>query len=949
MAAHMNFKIVLSRLLFFLFFIPSAASTQNTTAGIRQNIDLSGQWQFRIDYKNTGITDNWSRISFDDSITLPGTLDENKKGHLNQDSVDGHLNRVYNYYGPAWFKKEVIIPESWNGKHIELIMERTKVSHVWLDSTYLGTNNTIFSKQVYSLIGIAQAGKHLLTIMVDNTEKLVPVAGSHAYSEDTQTNWNGIIGQFCLEASNLTRIEMLRVYPDIHSKQIRVRLKISNPEILSRAAELKLSAESWNTSQPHRINTKTYPLNLTTPDSMVDIIYALGDETQLWSEFSPVLYRLSVALDDMDKVLDNMNVDFGMCEFKTKGTQFIVNGTTTFLRGRHDACVFPLTGYPPMDTTGWMRMFQIVKSYGLNHVRFHTWCPPEAAFKAASILGIYLQPELPMWWSFRGDDSSQVAFMLKEGTHILDNYGNQPSFIMFALGNEVYQDRKYMKGMLDKLREYDNRHLYAQGSNNFGGNPSLAAGDDYWTTFRTALEKPDCCTDVRSSISFVDAKDGGILNTLTPSTSFTYSNAIKSSPIPIIGHETGQYQVYPNFSEIPKYTGVLKPWNLELYKKRLEEKGMGDQVYDFFKASGALSVLCYRADIETALRTPGFGGFQLLDLQDYPGQGTALVGILDAFMDSKGLITPTEFRQFCDEVVVLLFMDKYCWTNKELFNAEIKIANYSASALTGRMINWSLISALDGKVIHTGKILKGNITQGGITSAGTIQCNLKNIQKAQKVLVNINIDGTHFNTTYPIWIYPVIEKVNVPQTITETTELSTDIMEQLTNGKNILLFPEFKSIEKRSVPGMFIPEFWNYAMFTGFAKQNNRGFSPGTMGILTQPSLPLFNDFPTEFYTNWQWWSIMKNSRPLILDGMNRNYRPLVQVIDNINRNYKLGLIFEFKVGKGRLLVCTANLPAMTDKPEACQLYSSILKYMNSKKFNPSEKISPDELMKLLY
>jgi hypothetical protein len=945
----MNTKISLGIFLSF-FLLPSIILPQIIPGkNVRELIDLHGQWQFSTDGKNVGISEQWFQRSFTDSIILPGTLDENHKGYVNRDTVDGHLNRAYKYYGPAWFKKEVVIPDSWIGKHVELIMERTKVSHVWFDTTYVGTNNTLFSKQVFNLSGILQTGKHTLTIMIDNTEKLVPVAGSHAYSEDTQTNWNGIIGQFCLSASNQIRIETVRVYPDVHAKLARVIIRLNNPRIALHEAAIGLRAVSWNTSEVHSVGAKKYPLSLATFDTTVELIYPIGDGMQLWSEFSPVLYDLSVTLESNENILDKANIDFGMCEFKTKGTQFTVNDKITFLRGRHDACVFPLTGYPPMDLAGWIRMFSTVKQYGLNHVRFHTWCPPEAAFRVASILGIYLQPELPIWYSFKGEDTSQVAFMLKEGTTILDTYGNHPSFTMFALGNEVYQDRTYMKRILDTLRAYDSRHLYAQGSNNFGGNPSLAQDDDYWTTFRTANEKQDCSSDVRASISFVDSREGGILNTLRPSTMYTYSKAIANSPIPVIGHEIGQYQIYPNFNELPKYTGVLKPWNLELYKKRLEEKGMGEQAYDFFNASGILSLLCYRADIETALRTPGFGGFQLLDLQDYPGQGTALVGVLDAFMDSKGLITPDEFRQFCDETVILLAMDKYCWTNNESFKGLIEIAHYGDTALTNRTVNWRMISTRTGELLKAGRIINRDIAQGGITSAGFIECDLKDINKAEEVLITINIEGTTIRTFYQIWIYPPAKKVKVPPTVTVATKLDSRIIKQLTSGRNVLLFPELKSIEKKSVPGMFISEFWNYAMFTGFAKQNKRGFSPGTLGILTQPSLPLFNDFPTEFFTNWQWWSILKNSRPLILDGTNKNYRPLVQVIDNMNRNYKLGLIFEFKVGKGKLLVCTTHLPSMTDKPEACQLYSSIINYMNSEHFFPSEEISSETVMKLLY
>jgi len=170
----------------------------------------------------------------------------------------------------------------------------------------------------------------------------------------------------------------------------------------------------------------------------------------------------------------------------------------------------------------------------------------------------------------------------------------------------------------------------------------------------------------------------------------------------VIGHETGQFQVYPNFREIEKYTGVLKARNFEIYQRRLKDAGMLDQADDFVRASGALSVLCYREDMETALRTPGFGGFQLLDLQDFPGQGTALVGILDAFMESKGLITPEKWRNFCNDVVPLARLEKYTWTNAEEFSARLQVANYSNRNYTDTPLHWQLVDQ-SGHIINQGK------------------------------------------------------------------------------------------------------------------------------------------------------------------------------------------------------------------------------------------------------
>jgi hypothetical protein len=913
----------------------------------RTIFDLSGVWQCRLDENRTGIAEMWDSKYYTDSVKLPGTLDENMKGRLNHDTTDLCLNRVYQFYGAAWFKKEIEVPAGWDNRHIELIMERTKVTRVWLDTSYMGTSNNILSKQVYDLTDKLTPGRHILTIMADNDIRLVPVAGSHAYGEDTQINWNGILGKFCLEISGRSRIKQVKVFPDIHKKSIKIQLTTILSGDTPGSHTITLRAEARNTSGKHRVRAKTFTLNFSPGENKSELVYEIGSDAQLWSEFNPVLYNLSVTLSRKGETLDKRTVSFGLREFSTIGTNFSINGIKTFLRGKHDGCVFPLTGHPPMDTAGWARVFRIAKSYGINHYRFHSWCPPEAAFTAADACGIYLQPELPIWWSFRAHDSCQVAFMMNEGYNMLDDYGNHASFVMMSLGNEIFQDRQVLKQMVRDFREYDDRHLYAQGSNNWLSDPMPADGDDYWTTFRTGKEKPDCSTDVRASSSFTDAEQGGILNTFYPSSDKTFSEAIRNIPVPVIGHEAGQYQVYPNFSQISKYTGVLKPWNLEIFRKRLAEKGMLNQADLFFLASGKLSAICYRDEIEMALRTPGFGGFQLLDLQDYPGQGTALVGMLDAFMDSKGLITPEEFRQFCNDVVILVAMKKYCWFSNEIFTAEIRIANFGPSALKNKNIIWKL-ACENSKVYHSGNISSKMIPQGEITTIQEIRQNLNNPGKAAKFRLEVQIEGTVYKTQYPVWIFPSDISTEVPGEILVSRRLSREVMAQLERGGRVLLFPDFKANEKNMVEGMYITDFWNWGMFKRISEQYHKKVSPGTMGLLIDPSHPLFVGFPTDYHSDRQWWIIVKNSCPVIIDDAPAGYRPIVQVIDNIGRNHKLGLIFEFKAGKGKILVCASNLPAINSKPEARQLYACILEYMQSEDFEPETEISMDNIQNLL-
>ena len=91
-----------------------------------------------------------------------------------------------------------------------------------------------------------------------------------------------------------------------------------------------------------------------------------------------------------------------------------------------------------MDTASWLAYFRKIKEYGLNHVRFHSWCPPEACFEAADIEGIYLQPELPIWGTFNEKEVELMHFLHDDGEAIQREYSAHPSFAMFGLGNELW-------------------------------------------------------------------------------------------------------------------------------------------------------------------------------------------------------------------------------------------------------------------------------------------------------------------------------------------------------------------------------------------------------------------------------------------------------------------------------------------------------------------------------
>lgn len=825
-----------------------------------QSISLAGEWNVELGKSGSAFAKSKRASQGEEKrAILPGTIDTNHLGFAPKDTMETtHLTRLYAYKGAARYSRTINIPKDWKKKPVELFLERTRPTWVYVDGELVDSCNFISTPQRYLLPKKVKPGKHLLEIVVDNGRGVPEqvYGSSHAYTEDTQTNWNGIIGRIELQLASFTDCK---------------------------------STETLAGAIPSR--SVDSPSALQMPDFAKD--------------------------------------------FHIKGAHFYANGHRIFLRGKHDAAVWPLTGHVEMSVEGWMKYLGTCKKYGINHVRFHSWCPPEAAFVAADSLGIYLQPELPFWGSFDKKDERLMAFLHQEGENILREYGHHPSFRMMALGNELWGDIDKMKEFVDDFRKIAPDKYYTFGSNYYLGYQGIKEGMDYFTTCRIGGEGwGKYNTHTRGSFSFADAYDGGMINHFHPNSTMNFDEACDKAGIPIISHETGQFQTYPDYREMKKYTGVLHPYNLEVFRRRLTAAGMLSQADDFHKASGLWSVKLYKADIEMDLRTRNMAGFQLLDIQDYPGQGSAFVGILDAFMESKGITTSEEWRQWCSPVVPLLEMKKFCFEDGEKIQAKVKVANYGGTSLYGKKLMWKIGDAEGVMNIFT--------YDEGLIDVGILDEEIS-ADKPAKLNVSLNIEGTEARNSYELWVYP--KKALEKKGIIIARDLNQEVVKVLEKGGKVLWMPDSLPY---TVGGLFQTDYWNYRMFKTICENNKKKVSPGTLGILTNPEHPIFKGFPTEMHTNWQWFPVIKESHPLVLDNFAKDYRPIVQVIDNIERNHKLGLVMEWKVGAGKLLVCMSDLEKAAKYPEGKAFYQSVLSYMRSADFNPSAEITVDELKKKL-
>jgi hypothetical protein len=879
-----------------------------------ESAPLEGMWDFRLDPQNVGLREKWfERLPAPaknavKSIRLPGTTDEARAGLPNPKppNLDG-LYRSNQYAGPAWYAREIEIPAAWKGKVVSLSLERVHwVTQVWLDGKPLGAQDSLIAPHVYDLRFDATPGRHRLTLRIDNTKKIDLGGFTSIYYEGTQTNWNGVVGRIELAAHDPLWIESQQVYPK-NDGTVRVELSFRNERFdrIHVNTDITISEKStgkvvgrWGGGIKVREGLTDDQRRTLCAHLTKTALMRLDTPPKLWSEFSPDLYvvKTEIRTQSQPAMSDTAETTFGFRELAVRGTQFTMNGRPLLLRGTLECGIFPLTGHPPTDVPAWQRIYQIMKSYGLNFIRFHSWCPPEAAFAAADLEGVMIQAEGPQANIDAGSDPARDAFIEQEFQRMVRTYGNHPSFCLMTLGNEYGGKDSLLSRWIDMLIKEDPRHLYS----------SPSAGQT--TANRQYTE-------------------GGPRGIHGPGTDADFRDAVAQQDRPLMGHEIGQWTFYPDFQEIKKYSGVLRARNFEIVRNDLARKGMLDLAPRFLQATGQHAVLLYKEEIEVLLRTPGHAGFSLLDLHDYPGQGTALIGPLDPFWDSKGFVAPETHRQYCGPTVPLLRMPKRAYTADESFWAAVEIAHFGPHDLA-RVRPWWTIKDQQGRLVAEGTLPMVNIPTGKLTPLGSIRAALAKAAAPAKLTVTVAAGCAN---QWDIWVYPSKVSTEPPPGVLVTHDWDDATRAALAAGKRVLLFPRLKNLS-HSLRGQFLPVFWSPIWFP--TQQ------PNTMGILCDPAHPALARFPTEFYSNWQWYDLIEHSRSLILDETPAQFRPIVAVIDNFSRNHKLGNLLEARVGPGRLLVCAIDLAGpLEHRPAARQLRSSLYAYAGSEKFQPAQEL----------
>lgn len=900
-----------------------------------QPIDLSGVWRFKVDREANGIAEKWYSKKLDDAILLPASMPERLKGdfvtlstqwtgslydssfffypRLEKYRQPGNVKFSFfltpdrHYVGVAWYQRDIEIPAAWKGRKITLFFERPHIeSRVWIDSKEVGMQNSLSTPHVFDLSAVAP-GKHTISVAVDNRIKEINVGiDSHSITDQTQGNWNGIVGKMELRVQDEVFFDDIQVFPQLTDKSAVVKMAIKSLKNAPRKGVIRLRAKSFNSPKTHETSTVTVPFSISNGEGVVEATLPFGDGMLTWDEFDPALYMLEAQLES-GKLRDARKVQLGIREFSINGTYFYVNGRKTMLRGTVENCLFPRTGYAPTDVEAWRRIFSIARSFGLNHMRFHSYCPPEAAFIAADIAGFYLQSEGPSWPNHSttlGNGKPSDKYIMDETIAQSKAYGNYASFCMLACGNEpAGRWVPWVSNFVDYWKKTDSRRVYTGAS--VGQSWAWQPHSQY----------------------HVKAGARGLSWGELPESRSNYSPRIDTVRQPYVAHEMGQWCVFPNFDEIRKYTGVNKAKNFELFKEDLADHDMGDLGRLFMMASGKLQALCYKHEVEKTLRTPGYAGFQLLALNDYSGQGTALVGVTDAFWDEKGYITAAEFRKFCNATVLLAKMHKFVFSGTDTVEAEIETAHFGRQPLKNASILWKIKDVKFNRVAAEGTLYANEIPIGNGNTVGKIRF-APDVRTAARFNLEVSIKGEEIANDWDFWVYPKLQGAADAGNVHITDTLDGKALSILSDGGKVLLLTAGKVSYGKSVAQRMTPVFWNTSWFKMRA--------PHTTGFLVNPSHRIFDLFPTEYHSQLQWWELVHDAQVMLLSDFPKGFQPIIQPIDTWFLNRKLGMLFEAKVNGGKLVASSADLTRkLSERIVARQLLESILRYMNSDYFRP--------------
>jgi beta-galactosidase len=848
----------------------------------RPFLDLSGEWEFRMDPEDRGRAERWfeADTAFDRKIRVPGAwnaegvafeserllreYEERRLNGTNLPGADRESQKLFSVFpGPAWYRRTIEIPAGWRGRVPWLVFGGVhRAADVWVNGCFAGAHSSYLTPFRVDLSAWAKAGdRATVTVRVDarRNKAVDPLLGCLDTLDFLYITWGGIHRPVTLEATGACRIEHVFAIPHVADSTVEVQVEPAIP------VELEVLDAGGD-----RVARGASPLRI--PDA------------KLWSPQSPALYTLRVTAPGQDTVTTR----FGMRELKVEGGRFVLNGRPLFLRGYGDDCIFPNTIAPPVDREEYRRRLSIARDFGFNYVRHHSWVPPPEYLDVADEMGMMVQPEFPIAyrWDLASTPEARQVY-LDEWRGVIKANRNHPSIVAWCMGNEQYDSFPEAPEMYRIARETD---------------PTRAVIDSDGCGFKH---------QDRSTLDFlvVQFGEGG---------SIGLGDGKYSIPAdvrkPVICHEMGYFVTLHDLSQIDLFRGGLRPYWLLATRELAGKQGVTGEYPKWLAASYRLQAACLKTNIEAARRSR-LSGMSVWLFQDYPN---CAEGVVDMFWRPKGL-SAVQFRVFNAPTVLLLDAPRRSYRTGETAELKILVSRFEDAPDDAAELRWGLWSG--NRELQSGGRKGVRVTAEGVQDLLSVPVLMPAGPKAERLTFKVELAGhARFENEWDLWVFPDGGAEGTPSNLVVTSSLDPGTLDGLEQGGRVLLLE----------PDPVFPTEKTHYRLSSWE-------GGGPSGTLIDRDHPALRDMPNDGWADLHFYPLIQGSKTVFLDSLPARVPPIVRCIDRPNRLAHRAYLFELAVGKGKLLVSGFNFSK--SDPASAFLLDRLKRYASGPEFAPAVEV----------
>ncbi len=910
-----------------------------------EQIDLSGPWSFC--YTTEHDTTPPPAEAFQQQAPIPGcwddTFDQSKARRL---WPDARFNPDYRsvaipttkplpdaslpyLLGVGWYRRSLDVPHAWRDRQVTLHVG-TPVMEAWV---YLN------GRQIAHHLGPATSFDVPLAPHLDfnrssaqpahsANELIIAVSnlrddrgGSRVRGYKGRSG--GIFGPILLDVAGPARIADLLVYPSANLDTLHWNAELQGK--LTPDAELH-----WSVRDPASGSTVAQGQQLAASDLLHWTTTTL--DIPPWSDDQPHLVELLVTLHDRQhNVLDRRTQPFGLRRLTVDGTGLRLNGTPVYLRGVCEIAYYPETCTPPLDVQPYRDHIRRLKQLGFNWLRCHTWVPPEPYLQAADELGMLVQVEAP------------VGYDMFDWQAILRTCRRHPSVVIYCCGNE----EQLTDAKIDFLNQCAVQQKQLAPDALFNPQEAMRGieyhftGDDQPNLLHEPVTYNPIKLDRLRAFSDVFGQYtlGQLSYTTLQGNHERIDRQLAIYRRPCLTHELGIIGCYLNLDLLSRYQGTrIGPDLFSKVRDALSAKGLLDRAPTYFRNSAAWQRLLRKDVCEMCRHCRLITGYDMLGANDSHWHRTGYpCGITDEFDQLKPGETPDDVVAHNGRSVLLISRQRErALIAADRFQRDLSVSWFDPTPLKQGRLSWQMTTAAGPNGAPPQTLLEGRqpiapIQPGSLTRLVTIDAPLPNRARPTKATLTVELSGgdARIRNRWDYWLFPRVEPVQ-PSNVLLVDSLDQHALARLADGARVVMFGTKPFPTQRLTFQM-----------------NVTGRPNGILATVIERH-PALADFPHDGYCDWQCSQMLADSASVLFSSLDVPFRPIIEVVNSYKNPQPQAALFQWRVGRGRLLICSLNLARPQTDPAAAYLRHCLLHYASGDAFEPTVEVAPSKLAQLL-